>query len=198
MYRRINSAVAFALTLSACSGAPPQADEAEVVFVEGPIHLAFDSFDGRVIVSGDPPGAPEGCALAEVVDRVEALFDEINQGAADVGTRNFVGPDASTPLMWYSLPGHNGVDRIVAENLESIDRVLSLRHEAGERLTLQAIQVNRWDQDVAHMGPILVSREANDLPNGPHLLEGKAAFRCDDGRFVVMGLASRGALTAGR
>jgi hypothetical protein len=55
---------------------------------------------------------------------------------------------------------------------------------------LRGIQVNRWDDGLAHFGPLLAARSASDLPSGVRVVTGKGAVNCKTGKFVVLNLVT--------
>jgi len=195
----MRSSVLVLVGLAACTPEPPESAQPELavleeddalIIVESGIGLTTHSPDGRVVVRQGPPGAPDNCSTREIVARLRSVFDDISAERDSIAAKNFASADDIPPLMWYSMADVEGRETFVGRSLDEIDAYFVGRKGHGERISLAAVQINRWDQDMAHLGPLVVVRSANDLPSGRHLIVGKAAFRCHDGKFVVLNLGA--------
>jgi len=139
-----------------------------------------------VVRTGDADGAPAGCSPADVTNRLSAMFAAINRGDPTV-VAEFYGVAPNVPFQWYSL------DEYAAFSLAELEAYLRERHAHQEQLQLERIQFNGWDpgRGLVHFGPLRLSRTADDLPAGPHVVEGKGAFHCQRQTVVVLSLATQ-------
>ena len=174
--------IAFALCLSNC-GVRPTPD---------------DSLLENILVTGAAEGAPAGCSPEEVAQRIVQMFEAVNRGDPNV-VEEFFGRESRGPFQWYSMDefGRTEADKnhFVAYTLDELDLYWLERYWQHERLQLRSVEFNGWEgaRGLVHFGPIVLSRQADDLQPGlggpERLAEGKGAYHCKTRAFVVLSLS---------
>jgi hypothetical protein len=148
-----------------------------------------------VILSGPVEDAPVGCAPRDVAQRLNELFAAINMGEPDI-VPQFFGNDSISMFSWYSMtrigPGAEK-DHFAAYDLKELAAYFVKRHQQHEHLRLVRLQVNSWQGDLVHFGPITLMRSADDLHFDSKTTEyevgGKGAMSCKQKTFLVLSLA---------
>jgi hypothetical protein len=171
------------------SGAVPASpSEAAVTRIAGPLRYPDGFVSGRILPAGNPPEPPADCDAIRAVRQIEALFRAISNGDSTLVSR-FFPVDQPEQFVLYRLggPGPHG---FATSDISALAGHFRLRFAAAERIELRGIQVNRWDDGLAHFGPLLAARTASDLPSGVRVVEGKGAVNCKTGKFVVLNLVT--------
>jgi hypothetical protein len=146
-------------------------------------------------VSGDADGAPPGCGMQDIADRMVKMLDAINRGDTDLVDEYF-GRRSQAPFQWYSMTivrnDDTVIDHFVAYTWDELDAYFKLRYEQHEQKQLLNMQFNGWDSaaGVVHFGPIEIYRQADNFAPGLLLSEGivsgKGACHCETRAFIVL------------
>jgi hypothetical protein len=134
-----------------------------------------------VTVTGSAEGAPEGCTVETVAERLVALAAAVNNADPNVVPAFFGTSDAT--FEWYCM--HDAGESFTATSLDELDAYFRRRYEQHERWTLQSVQVNGWARGVLHFGPVVISHTADDFASTFEAL-GKGAYSCEREQFVVL------------
>jgi hypothetical protein len=171
------------------SGAVPASpSEAAVTRIAGPLRYPDGFVSGRIPPAGNPPEPPADCDAIRAVRQIEALFRAVSNGDSTLVSRFFpVGQPDQFVLYRLGGPGPHGFG---TSDISALQGHFRLRFAAAERIELRGIQVNRWDDGLAHFGPLLAARSASDLPSGVRVVTGKGAVNCKTGKFVVLNLVT--------
>ncbi len=132
--------------------------------------------------SARPAGRIVGCDRAQTRALVIRFVNGFNRG--DARTLNKVWGSKDW-FKWYSVSNDPG-KRIEGESMRR-DTLLSYfaaRHAQRERLTLRTLQIGAYsigNRDFTYS----LWRNADDLPDGPVVYDGKGASSCVVGRLIV-------------
>jgi len=176
------------LTVVASGAVDAQSD---FVRFDGLLNVRVMEIPDQFTLTGEFDDPPPICDVDTSVQNLRAIFDAISEG--DVGRLDALLPvaDSSARFQWYSMRDPSG--RFVTYDAADLRPYFAQRHDAGERIELHVAQLNRWDLNGAHFGPLLLTRSAPDLPEGVHRVTGKAVLDCHTGRLQMMSLShSRG------
>ena len=147
-----------------------------------------------VILSGPVEDAPAGCKPRVVAQRLTELFAALDAGQSDIVPQYF-GSVQHDMFQWYSMtrigPGAEK-DNYVTHDLKELATYFVKRHQQHEHMRLVRLQVNSWQGDLVHFGPLTVMRSADDLHFGSKATEygvdGKGTMNCKQGTFLVLSL----------
>jgi len=146
---------------------------------------------GADMVTGTAGGAPAGCRADDIGRRLVALFETINRGDAQIVPAFF---DAQTgePFQWYAMnaPDDAPTPSFVAYTTADLAQYMTQRYAQHEQLQLVRVQINSWDapRQLVHFGPLLVTRQADDLHPLAWHADGKGAYNCAAHKFVVLSM----------
>lgn len=160
--------------------------------------VALTPTSSNVVLTGQADGAPAGCSPNEIARRFEAMFRAINRGEPNV-VDEFFGRKSGASFAWYSMTefGQTEADKnhFVAYTWDELDAYLKRRYQQHEQLQLLSLQFNGWDpgRGLVHLGPIVITRYADDLRlglGGPErIAEGKGAYHCRTQAVVAFSLS---------
>lgn len=139
-----------------------------------------------VEITGQSDGAPTGCSPRDVGERLEDLFEALNQNNLEQAMSFFSTGDQ---LEWYSAPEDDSQTG-TAYNLKDLSAFFSRRQAQHEQVQLLSFQANGWDagRGLVHF-QFDATRRADDLGNGQlNTIGGKGAFFCEQQAFVVISL----------
>jgi hypothetical protein len=142
---------------------------------------------GKVTVTGHADGAPAGCNVDEVGQRILDFANAFNRQDSQLASMFFgVG-------VWYSgSEGDNaGSTRYTTiYSGRDLPAFFDRRHAQHEQLLFKRIQVNGWEaqRNIVHFH-FIVNRQADDLYEGKARdVVGKGAFQCQLDKIIVFGL----------
>jgi hypothetical protein len=168
-----------ALWLSACSNPATSSS---------PNRQASDD----VVVTGQASGAPDGCGVEEVAQRLLDFADAFNRNDLQVVPTFF---SNRAPFAWYSAPDGNptaGAQGTAVYSTKDLPAYFERRHAQHEQLFFKEIQVNGWEtqRGLVHF-EFTVNRRADDLNGGiARDVIGKGALHCQTQTFVVISIGS--------
>ena len=127
------------------------------------------------------------------------MFAAINRGEPKV-VDEYMGKNRHAPFEWYSItevdPSRpDKKNHFVAYNLDDLATYFNRRQEQNERLQLLSMKFNGWEsaRGIVHIGPIELTRHADDLPEGlggpERRVTGKGAYHCKTQAFIVLSFA---------
>ena len=143
-----------------------------------------------VVVTGQATGAPDGCDVQEVAQRLLEFADAFNRDDPQFVPMFF---SDRAPFAWYSAPdgdptaGTQGTDVYSTKELPAY---FERRHAQHEQLFFKEIQVNGWEaqRGLVHF-EFTVNRQADDLHDGAAQdVMGKGALHCQTQTFVVISI----------
>jgi hypothetical protein len=134
--------------------------------------------------------ARKGCTASQTRSLIQRFVLAFNRG--DSPTLNRIW-DSEPGFQWYSV-GNDPGQRIAGDayRRETLLRYFAERHAAHERLSPVRIQINGASAGYSHF-EYRVLRNADDLPAGQVVFDGKGAASCYTGKLAVwsMGVAGR-------
>lgn len=139
-------------------------------------------------IAGQADGAPAGCSPHDVGERLEGLFEALNQNDLEQAMSFFGTGDR---LEWYSAPEGDS-QASTAYNLKDLSAYFFRRQAHHEQSQLHKFQANGWDagRGLVHF-QFDATRRADDLGDGkPSTIGGKGAFHCQQQAFIVISLGS--------
>jgi len=167
-----------------------------IVFTSG-CRQAGESANENYAVSGNADGAPLGCGMQDIADRMVEMFNAINRGDPDLVDEYF-GRRTQAPFQWYSMTivrnNDTVIDHFAAYTWDELDVYFKLRHQQHEQMRLLNVQFNGWDPatGVVNFGPIEILRQADkfapDLLLSEGITSGKGAYHCGTKAFIVLSL----------
>jgi hypothetical protein len=161
--------------------------------------LAVSPVPDSVVVTGEAAGAPPGCSPRRIASRLVAMFDAISQAKPGI-VDDFFGRQRNAPFGVFSM-NEGGAPQASKNRFTRVDTWEDLagyfeqRSQHREQIQLLRLQVNRWDPayGLVHLGPIEVSRSADDLDpefGGPRrVARGKGAYHCATDAVVILNFA---------
>src|SRR5215207_8197944 len=135
-------------------------------------------------VTGQADGAPAGCGVQDVVQRLQNFAAAFNEGDQQLLSTWF---SNRAPFAWYSAPEGDSTFRAIY-TVEELPQYFEERYAQHDHLEFKQIQVNGWEaqRDVVHFA-FTVSRRADDLNSGQARdVIGKGAFHCKTKTFVAI------------
>jgi hypothetical protein len=146
-------------------------------------------------VTPDEVRLPEGCSLNEVYELVQGFLAAINAG--DVASlRQYLPDHDGEPTLpdpnafaWYTVTADDPGD-FSTVHLAELYAYIQQRHRQHERLTLQALWVNRTEQPSIEAGVTYdLLRTADDIPSAV-LTNGKGGINCATGTVFLWGMGT--------
>lgn len=142
---------------------------------------------GTVTVTGHADGAPAGCSVEEVGQRLLDFADAFNRQDSQL-VAMFFGAG-----VWYSgsegdLAGATQYTTIYLGR--DLPAFFDRRHAQKEQLLFREIQVNGWEsqRNIVHFA-FTANRRADDLYGGKARdVDGKGAFHCQTQKIIVFAL----------
>ena len=142
---------------------------------------------GNVTVTGHAAGAPAGCTVEEVGQRLLDFANAFNNQDSQL-VPMFFGAG-----LWYSgSEGDNagGTQYTTIYLGRDLPAFFERRHAQHEQLIFKKIQINGWEsqRNIVHFG-FTLNRQADDLYDGEARdVIGKGAFQCQSQKIIVFGL----------
>ena len=142
---------------------------------------------GNVTVTGHTEGAPAGCNVEEVGQRILDFANAFNRQDSQL-VPMFFGAG-----VWYSgSEGENagGTQYTTIYLSRDLPAFFDRRYAQHEQLIFKKIQINGWEsqRNIVHFG-FTVNRQADDLYDGEARdVVGKGAFHCQTQKIIVFGL----------
>jgi len=143
----------------------------------------------ETVVTGQADGAPAGCDVQQVAQRLLDFAAAFNRSDAQLVTTFF---NADAPFAWYSAPdgdpktgGH-----IAVYSVKELPAYFERRQAWHEQLQFKRIKVNGWESQrgLVHF-EFTVSRQADDLNGGAaRNVIGKGALHCQTQAFVAFSI----------
>jgi len=146
----------------------------------------------HVEITGNADGAPDGCTVDTVAERLQALATAVNSEEADVVPRFF--GDSDGAFQWYCMV--EAGEPFTAYTLDDLNAYFQRRYEQNERWRLDSVTVNGWRSGLLHFGPVIITRTAGDLDAPSFEALGKGAYSCDREMFAVLCLGEGGGAAA--
>ncbi len=141
------------------------------------------------VVTGQADGAPAGCGVQEVAQRLLDFAKAFNRSDPELTSTFF---NSRAPFAWYSAPdgdqktgGH-----VAVYSVKELPAYFERRQTQHEQLRFKRIQVNGWESQrgLVHF-EFTVSRQADDLNGGAaREVIGKGAFHCQTQAFVAISI----------
>jgi hypothetical protein len=184
----ISVLLTMSLLISACSS-PTNPPEAQAVQESSGSH-ARPPLKRSAAVSGSADGAPAGCGVPDVAQRVQDFATAFNGANLKLLSTFF---SNQAPFAWYSAPEgaeNSGKQNMAIYDPNELPAYFQRRQAEREQLDFIRIQINRWEpgRGLVHF-EFTVNRQADDL-NGGQVQEiiGKGAFHCKTRTFAVMSI----------
>ena len=142
---------------------------------------------GNVTVTGHADGAPAGCSVEEVGQRLLDFANAFNRQDSQL-VPMFFGAG-----VWYSgSEGDNarGTQYTTIYLGKDLPAFFDRRHTQHEQLLFKRIQVNGWEsqRNIVHYS-FTVNRQADDLYDGKARdVVGKGAFHCQTQKIIVFAM----------
>jgi hypothetical protein len=139
---------------------------------------------GNVTVTGHAEGAPAGCSVEEVGQRLLDFANAFNRRDSQL-VSTFFGAG-----VWYSgSEGDHagGMQYTTIYSGRDLPAFFDRRHAQNEHLLFKQIQVNGWEwqRNIVHFA-FTVNRRADDLYDGKaREVVGKGAFHCQLQKIIV-------------
>ena len=90
----------------------------------------------------------------------------------------------------HTVSGRSPTPSFVAYTTTDLAQYLTQRYAQHEQLQLVRVQIISWDgrRQLVQFGPLLVTRQADDLHPVAWQAEGKGAYNCIANKFVVLNM----------
>lgn len=131
------------------------------------------------IITGSAEGAPEGCTVETVTDRLMDLAAAVNQ-ADENAAREFFGTGS---MEWFCTVEDG--EPFTAYTTDDLEAHFQRRYAQHEQWRVDSVQFNGWARGLIHFGPVIIWRTADDL-SSPFKAGGKGAYSCGRQQFVVL------------
>ncbi len=155
-----------------------------------PFGLSTEAPD-RVVMTGQADGAPEGCGVPEVGQRLVDFASAFNDGKPEAAETHFT---SRAPFAWYSAPAGDPKEATAIYSTDDLPKYFDRRFAQNETLQFKQINVNGWEagRGLVHFD-FTVNRRADDLNHGIGVdVVGKGAFHCATQSFVVISIGDSG------
>jgi hypothetical protein len=141
----------------------------------------------KVVMTGQADGAPAGCGVPEVGQRLLDFASAFNDRKPETAETFF---DSRAPFAWYSAPEGAPKETIAVYSADDLPKYFEQRYAQNETLQFKRINVNGWEAErgVVHFD-FTVNRQADDLNRGISVdVVGKGALHCATKSFVVISI----------
>lgn len=143
--------------------------------------------DGNVTVTGHADGAPIGCGVEEVGQRLLDFANAFNRQDSQLAP-TFFGAG-----VWYSASEGNKVGDTQYTTIylgKNLPAFFERRYDQHEKLLFKEIRMNGWEsqRNIVHF-EFTINRQADDLHDGAARdVGGKGAFWCQTQRIIVFAM----------
>jgi hypothetical protein len=143
----------------------------------------------EIVVTGQADGAPAGCGVQEIAQRLLDFATAFNRGDPQLTPAFF---NSRAPFAWYSAPdgdprtgGH-----VAVYSAKELPAYFERRQAQHEQPQFKRIKVNGWEsgRGLVHF-EFTVNRQADDLNGGAARdVMGKGALHCQTQAFVAFSI----------
>ena len=133
------------------------------------------------IITGNAEGAPDGCSVETVADRLMDLATAVNHTDENAAGEFF----GKGSMEWFCTVEDG--EPFTAYTTDELEAHFQRRYAQHEQWQVESIQFNGWERarGLIHFGPVIIWRTADDL-SAPFQALGKGAYSCARQQFVVL------------
>ena len=155
------------------------------------ILMLFTSACSReVVITGEADGAPAGCGVQDVAQRLIGFADAFDQRDPQVVSEFFPANDSSISFRWYyASEGEKTGEESTVRSVEELPAYFERRQAQHEQLHFRRIKVNGYGGAGLVHFEFTVRRQADDVNGGiARDVVGKGALQCGNHTFVVLNI----------